>query len=83
MKKKQVASYTCIHLIMLVQILDSSEINSPHNNDILSRCTAVESDLTSVTCLCHSIYMIVSLMAVVIKHQYMPELLNRAMILLI
>ena len=30
--------YPCTHLIMLVQ-LDSSEINSPHNNGILSRCT--------------------------------------------
>ena len=30
--------YTCTYLIMLVQ-LDSSEINSPHNNGILSRCS--------------------------------------------
>ena len=39
------------HLIMLVQ-LDSSKINSPHNNGILSRYTTVESNLTSVICLC-------------------------------
>ena len=46
---------------MLVQ-LDSSEINSPINNSIaiLSRCTTVESNLTSATCLCHSEYMTVS-----------------------
>ena len=48
---------------LMVQ-LDSSVIkfNSPHNNGILSRYTTVESNLTSVTCLCHSEYKTVSFM---------------------
>ena len=70
----------CTRLIMLVQ-LDSSEINSPHNNGILSRYTTVESNLTSVTCLCRSEYMIVSFSyTAVIKYRCMSELLNLAFI---
>ena len=45
---KRIGSNTSTCLIML----DSSKINSPHNKGILSRCTTVESNLTSVTCLC-------------------------------
>ena len=59
-------------------IIDSSEINSQLNNGILSRCTTVESNLTSVTCLCHSEYMTVyiSFMGSCAPYRCMPELLN-------
>ena len=43
--------YTCLHGVDLVQ-LDSSEISSPHNYGSIYTYTTVESNLTSVTCLC-------------------------------
>ena len=57
---------------MLVQ-LDSSEINSPHNNGILSRYMTVESNLTSVTCLCRSEYMIVVSVTLSCRHKHVTD----------